>query len=176
MKKYGFVYLWYDKKHCRYYVGSHWGTETDSYICSSPWMKSSYKRRSQDFRRRILKRIYSNRKDLIAEEFRYLGMIKEEELGTRYYNLRIHATYTRGHSKKQHTQETKDKISKAKKENPTKFWYGKTRDLETKQKISKAKIGTIQTQEHKQINSSKIKELWKDPQWREKMLNARKKK
>ena len=37
-------------------------------------------------------------------------------------------------------------------------------------------LGTIQTEEHKQINSQKIKELWKDPIWREKMLEARRKK
>lgn len=23
--KYGFIYLWHDKKHNRFYVGSHWG-------------------------------------------------------------------------------------------------------------------------------------------------------
>lgn len=33
--KYGFVYLWFDRKHKRYYVGCHWGTTEDGYVCSS---------------------------------------------------------------------------------------------------------------------------------------------
>jgi len=32
MEKYGFVYLWYDKKHKRYYIGCRWGKENDGYI------------------------------------------------------------------------------------------------------------------------------------------------
>ena len=54
MNKYGFVYIWRDRKHARYYIGSHWGTEDDGYVCSSFWMKQAYKLRSEDFRRRIL--------------------------------------------------------------------------------------------------------------------------
>jgi hypothetical protein len=52
--KYGFVYLWFDRKHKRYYVGAHWGKEDDGYICSSNWMRDAYKKRSQDFLREIL--------------------------------------------------------------------------------------------------------------------------
>ena len=33
MEKYGFVYLWYDRKRKMFYIGSHWTTETDGYIC-----------------------------------------------------------------------------------------------------------------------------------------------
>jgi len=32
MQKYGFVYIWFDRKHKRYYIDSHWGKEDDSYI------------------------------------------------------------------------------------------------------------------------------------------------
>lgn len=92
MEKYGFVYIWYDRKHKRYYVGSHWGTETDGYVCSSPWMKQAYKHRPYDFKRRIIKRVYNNRKELIEEEFRYLSMIKNDEIKIRYYNLNIKST------------------------------------------------------------------------------------
>lgn len=87
---YGFVYLWYDRKHKRYYVGCHWGSEDDGYICSSKWMKDSYKRRPDDFKRRVLSRVYTNKKDLLEEEFRWLSMIKKEELHHRYYNLHNH--------------------------------------------------------------------------------------
>lgn len=87
MEKYGFVYLWYDRKHKRFYIGCHWGTEDDGYICSSNWMRDSYKRRPNDFKRKIIKKIYTNRKDLLEEEYRYLYLIKDEELGKKYYNL-----------------------------------------------------------------------------------------
>lgn len=32
MNKYGFIYLWYDRKHKRYYIGAHWGLKNDGYI------------------------------------------------------------------------------------------------------------------------------------------------
>lgn len=85
----GFVYIWRDKKHNRYYIGSHWGTEDDGYICSSNWMKMSYKRRPYDFKRRILARVDSSRIDLIEEEFKWISMIKKEESGKRYYNFNL---------------------------------------------------------------------------------------
>jgi hypothetical protein len=68
MEKYGFVYIWYDHKNIRFYIGSHWGHENDGYICSSRWMRNAYKRRPNDFKRRIISLIYSNRKDLLLEE------------------------------------------------------------------------------------------------------------
>jgi len=90
MEKYGFVYIWYDRKHKRYYVGCHWGTEDDGYVCSSSNMKSAYKRRPEDFKRRILSRVYSSKKDLLEKEFDWISKIKSQELGKRYYNLHNH--------------------------------------------------------------------------------------
>lgn len=87
MEKYGFVYIWFDRKHKRYYIGMHWGREDDGYICSSTWMKNAYKRRPEDFKRRILNRVYSNRKELYEKEKYWLSLIKEEELKVKYYNL-----------------------------------------------------------------------------------------
>lgn len=84
--KYGFVYIWRDRKNNRYYLGSHWGTTQDRYICSSNWMRMAYKRRPQDFKRRIIKIVPTNRQDLLAEEQRWLNLIKDEELSKRYYN------------------------------------------------------------------------------------------
>ena len=86
MEKYGFIYIWRDRKLDRLYVGAHWGTEDDSYICSSARMKIQYKKRPQDFKRRIIKKINTNRKEMFIEEQRWLDMIKPEELGVRYYN------------------------------------------------------------------------------------------
>lgn len=87
MEKYGFVYIWLDRKHKRYYVGSHWGTIDDGYICSSRWMNLSYKKRPYDFKRRIITKIYTCKKDMFEEEYRFLQMIKTEEIKKRYYNL-----------------------------------------------------------------------------------------
>lgn len=86
MEKYGFVYIWFDKKHTRYYVGCHWGTVDDGYICSSRWMRKSYNRRPEDFKRRILKSGLT-REGMYIEEQRYFDMIKPEEIKVRYYNL-----------------------------------------------------------------------------------------
>jgi hypothetical protein len=87
MEKYGFIYIWYDRKWKRYYVGCHWGREDDGYICSSKWMSDSYKRRPVDFKRKILKRIYTNMRDLRDEEHKWLLLIKDEEIKIKYYNL-----------------------------------------------------------------------------------------
>lgn len=91
MEKYGFVYLWFDSQHHRFYIGSHWGIENDGYICSSPSMRIARKRNQQAFKRRILKRIYTNRKDLLIEEQRWLDMVKPWEFGYRYYNINAKA-------------------------------------------------------------------------------------
>lgn len=90
MENYGFVYIWYDKKHKRFYIGCRWGNENDGYICSSKWMKDSYKRRPHDFKRKILSKIYTNKKELLEEEFKWLSFIKNDELGKKYYNLHNH--------------------------------------------------------------------------------------
>lgn len=110
MEKYGFVYIWYDRKHKRYYVGSHWGYEDDGYVCSSPWMMQAYKKRTSDFRRRILSRVHNDRKTLLDEEFKWLSLIKEDEIKTRYYNLKIRST---GHwiAYSENVKSVKDKIA-----------------------------------------------------------------
>ena len=90
MEKHGFVYIWYDRKHKRYYIGSHWGYEDDGYVCSSRWMRKAYNRRKNDFKRRILKADINDRKETLIQEYYYLNMIKNEELGEKYYNLTNH--------------------------------------------------------------------------------------
>lgn len=90
MEKYGFVYIWFDRKHKRYYIGSHWGKENDGYICSSTWMRNSYKYRPEDFKRRIIARVYDSKANLLKKEYEYLSLIESSELGVRYYNLTNH--------------------------------------------------------------------------------------
>ena len=113
-EKYGFVYIWYDRKHKRYYIGSHWGTEDDGYICSSTWMRNALKQRPQDFKRRIISRIYTNRKDVFEKEQYFLNMIKPNEIKIRYYNLRLIVGHWSEEDHKYLT--TSEKISKKTKE------------------------------------------------------------
>lgn len=86
MEKYGFVYIWFDRKHGRFYIGCHWGREDDGYICSSQWMRKAFRLRPDDFKRRIVARVTTTRHDLLTEEHRWLSMIKDHELKVRYYN------------------------------------------------------------------------------------------
>lgn len=110
--KYGFVYIWRDKKYKRFYIGCHWGTEDDGYICSSSWMYNSFKRRREDFKRRILKRFYI-KKEMYDEEYRILNLIKEEELGIKYYNHAIfHAEMN---EKSKYSKERNRKVSESNK-------------------------------------------------------------
>jgi len=90
MQKYGFVYIWYDNWRKMYYIGCHWGTEDDGYICSSNRMRDAYRRRPHNFKRRIIARVKTNRTDLLEEEFRWLSMISNHELKIRYYNASKH--------------------------------------------------------------------------------------
>lgn len=90
MEKYGFVYIWFDRKHKKYYIGSHWGTEDDGYICSSTWMRNAYKYRKEDFKRRIITKVTSSKADLLKKEYEYLSLIEETELGKKYYNMTKH--------------------------------------------------------------------------------------
>jgi hypothetical protein len=91
MQKYGFVYIWRDRKYNRYYIGSHWGTEDDGYVCSSSWMIQAYKLRPKDFKRRILTKVYTNRSKLLEKEYHWLSLISEEEIkNKKYYNRTKH--------------------------------------------------------------------------------------
>jgi hypothetical protein len=117
--KYGFVYLWYDRKHKRFYLGCHWGTEDDGYVCSSPWMKQAYLYRPNDFKRRVLKTNILTRDDMFGEELRWLRMIKPTEIKPinpkpRYYNLNI-KNNNPWHQHEDQRLTVGQKISKAKK-------------------------------------------------------------
>jgi hypothetical protein len=166
-EKYGFVYLWRDRKHKRYYIGSHWGHEDDGYVCSSQWMKRSMKRRPQDFKRRILKYVY-DRTILLEEEYKWLSMIKKEEIKVRYYNLYTHKfghwtayedkTLTvkeklrKANLGKKATEETKKKMAASQRkhhETVTDYDYlkGRPHSEETKEKMSEAQKGKARNPE-----------------------------
>lgn len=85
----GFIYIWYDRKRNMYYIGCHWGTEDDGYICSNNRMRDAYRRRPNDFRRRIIQKGIT-RENLLEEEYKWLQLVPDDQLGKKYYNLRKH--------------------------------------------------------------------------------------
>jgi hypothetical protein len=171
MEKYGFVYIWFDRKHKRYYVGCHWGNIDDGYICSSNWMRDSYNRRPEDFKRRILKTGLS-RQHMYIEEQKYFDMIKPEEKKVKYYNLNLFSKKP-WHQYPESVKTIGQKISFSKtgKSVPAPPSRGPA--------ISAAKKGKALTEEHKaalkvikkaphtdewkQENSERMKEQWSDP-------------
>ena len=109
----GFVYIWYDRKHKRFYIGSHWGSSNDGYICSSSWMKQAYKHRPHDFKRRIVAVVETDRASLLKEEQRWLEMMQPHEMKIRYYNLQTTSGY-RWHTEEEDRKTIGQKISAAK--------------------------------------------------------------
>ena len=85
---FGFVCIWFDSKRKMFYIGSHAGTLDDGYIASNKRCQRAVMARPETFKRKILAVIVGTRKQLLAEEERWLQMIKVEELGTKYYNLK----------------------------------------------------------------------------------------
>jgi hypothetical protein len=180
-EKYGFVYIWYDRKHKRYYIGCRWGNVDDGYVCSSPWMKQSYGHRPHDFKRRILKTNIPTREKTYIEEQRWLNMINSDEIKPssdkpRYYNLcvtnnKVWHSYDNNiktvgqkisQSKKgkkigRMCEERKRKISEAKKKA---FAERGGMSEEHKQKLRNAKLGSERSTHAKQKTSEALIQKW----------------
>jgi len=97
----GYVYLWFDTKARFFYIGGHFGSLHDSYVCSSRIMLRAYKQRPQTFKFRVLEYTYGTTKSLRETEQRWLNMIKDHELmlseniknkTCRYYNVKKNST------------------------------------------------------------------------------------
>ena len=166
MEKFGFVYIWFDRKHKRYYVGSHWGHPDDGYICSSRWMRKSFKRRPDDFKRRIISKVFTNRKDLLVEEERWLRMMKPEEMvvgnstedardSVRYYNLR-RDTWEYWHTNPEGRKTIGEKISAAKKGKKT-----GPRDPSIGKKISEVKRAKFEARKAAGLSCYDSNDPWK---------------
>lgn len=157
---YGFIYVWYDKGEKRYYVGSHAGKENDGYVSSSPWMKKNKARRPSDFRRRIVQRFHGTREELFDLEERWLGLISDEELGKRYYNVRKDVPKTRsGMKSKKHTAETIEKMRKG----HVSAWETRRKEgratlsPDTKKKIGESHRNRVFSEEHRRKLSLSMK-------------------
>lgn len=137
-EKYGFVYIWYDRKRKKYYIGSHWGTENDRYICSSNIMRKAYNRRKEDFSRRIIGRVYTNRNDLLEQEHNWLLLAESRK--DRYYNISFM---------------TKNS-----------WWCDVDQKLTVGQKISKSKKGQGVGRKHSEETKAKMRLRRHDDAWK----------
>lgn len=180
MEKYGFVYIWYDRKRKMYYIGSHWGTEDDGYICSSTRMRNAYKRRPTDFRRKTLNRVYDKYSLLEMEQY-WLDKVKNT---AKYYNL-IYTVSPQWWMDEENRKSVVDKMKqkviseehrrkisvsmtgKPKSEAAKQKMVGNTNrrgkptSKEGRAKISASHTGLKQTEEHKLNRSKAVKEWWR---------------
>lgn len=175
VEKYGFVYIWYDRKHKRFYIGCHWGTTDDGYVCSSEWMKRAFEKRPQDFRRRIIKTKIATRRETYGEEDRFLKMIKTSEMKPinphpRYYNI-YNAGKEVWHKYDEHIKTVGAKISAAKKGKSVPAPEGRGAAIsaakkgkkfteEHKEALRQAKLGTTRSEEAKRKTSESLKRNW----------------
>ncbi len=137
-QKYGFVYIWKDRKRKMYYIGSHWGTECDGYVCSSNRMRKAYRRRPSDFTRRILEKT-ETREELLIIENRWLEMAAKKNK-KKFYNLNFSTTNNLWWHTKESRLSVGQKISEKNRSNPDfgKWNIGKTISEEQKKKISES--------------------------------------
>lgn len=166
MQKYGFIYVWFDKKYNKFYIGRHWGTIDDGYICSSRTMRQSYNRRKEDFKRRIISYIHTTKEDLIVEEQRWLDMINKDELGVRYYNKTLRSDAP-SHRFCQHSEETKRKISDSMRGNKPSE-YNKIKRLESC-------LGRKQSDEEKEKRALKLRGLKRTEEFKLRMKKPKQK-
>jgi hypothetical protein len=170
MNKYGFVYIWFDRKDRRFYIGCHWGRIEDGYVCSSPWMKRAYTHRPHDFKRKILKTNLSSRLLTYEEELRWLNMIKLNEAGKKYYNLNVRNNEMWS-KYDDHIKTIGQKISASpnRRANISKANKGKKRTQATKDKIRAMRLGTTLSEETKRKISENHNRDYTDLEFRRKM-------
>ena len=90
----GYVYIWMDTKRNKFCIGSHHGSVEDSYVTSSKYMLNAYSKRPEDFKMRVLEYNTTDDNYLSTQklEQKALDLIHDDELGTKYYNLKKWAT------------------------------------------------------------------------------------
>lgn len=115
-------------------------------------MRDAYRRRPQDFKRRVVC-IVTNKKKLVIEEQRWLDMIKPEECGIRYYNKTLKSTTPSMRGRK-HSEKTKQKMSLAQK--------GKVVSENQKVLISNSLKEHFSNEDVRKKQSDKIKTAWRE--------------
>lgn len=184
MQLFGFVYIWYDKRDQRYYIGSHKGSMDDGYVCSSPKMKKEYKLRSKDFKRRILYYSFGDRIELLGMEQKWLDLIPRDQFGKKYYNLNADARgmlLATDEVRKESGRKGGLKRTGIKRAPRSKEWSNKIsialkgkkkltpKSDETREKLRLANIGKVLTPEHRKKISDVVKLRFSNPEERRKV-------
>lgn len=96
-----FIYIWFNRVKKKFYIGKHYGSVNDGYICSSKMMLIDYNRNPEHFKRRILEFVDDiDGFQMLKAELKWLNLIPDEQLGKKYYNLKNkNFGNTRGHKK-----------------------------------------------------------------------------
>jgi len=124
-----FVYLWYDSKNRKFYLGKHKGTPTDGYTHSSSAMESFKAAETPSYmKRRIL--AYGTDVEMCELEHKLL-LNRKARCWDKYYNTWLGDPRF---------------VDMSGENNPM---YGKTVSKETKRKLSEAKKGRIFSEETK---------------------------
>lgn len=142
--KYGFVYCWTNNINDKKYIGSHYGTITDSYIGSGVYFKRAYNKNPNNFKRHIL---YIGKNYKEVEEYNLI--LNDAQHNVKFYNLKNKSIGGWNHVdiKKRALAISKSKkgiyyehlrYNKSGVNNPM---YSKKHSIETKNKISKSRIG-----------------------------------
>ena len=86
-----FVCRWHERKHNKYYFGSHWGSQDDGYVCGSPWMKRATTNDLKTLLRAILAVVTTSRTDLLllSREQTWLNTIHRSQIGKAVYNINL---------------------------------------------------------------------------------------
>lgn len=124
-----FVYCWTDTLTGKLYVGSHKGSDSDGYVCSSKYMLAEYSNRPNDFVRTVL--AHGKYQDVLKLETKILQSVDAAK-SENYYNMHNNNGHYRSHSTK--TEECKDKIRKKS--------IGRKRSVESKLKQSRSVSGS----------------------------------
>ena len=134
-------------------------------------MRKAYKRRPEDFKRRILYRS-KDKTNTFEKEILILNHIKENELGKRYYNLCVFYKYNKN------IRKFSDKVL----EEHKKTNIGRIVSLETKEKIRQSLLGKKHSDERRLNQSLAQKKLkrWdgeknpsKNPELLEKIIKGK---
>lgn len=84
----GFVYLWFDRLSGMSYIGSHYGATDDGYIGSGIYFKYAYRKRPESFVRIIIEYVNDGDRSVRTAEQFWLDHIDDDDLGTKFYNLK----------------------------------------------------------------------------------------
>ena len=169
-KREGFVYLWWDTKRTRYYLGSHLGSPDDGYIGSgSKHFRAAYAARPHSFKRRLLEHGYFNsHKDLLEREEIWLSMIPDADLGNKYYNIKKVAAggnTIRGLSEEKKQQHKERSIAVRLKGHAR--WYASLSDSDKSERAKRARAGVknprANLDNQKQLRKRALKESFMTP-------------